>query len=242
MGGSPAGIVRGAFEHPLRLVEELTEHRDLTYLLDLLAPLGGLSLLSPLLAATALPEIALNLLSDTPTQTSIHFHYTAGAIPGPRRRGRSRRRRGSSGGGRARRGPWARHSSLLVLASGVVLGPLPIWAHVPFGSTLATDDHVVTAHDRAAARVLASRSLPTSPSARRTRSERISRSDERIFSFPVIREATWIALDLTRPSYRDNAPGKGFARAYARLQRSGALVGRATGGRCHRPPQKGLVL
>ena len=32
--------------------------------------------------ASALPELALNLLSSTRTQTSIHFHYTAGAIPG----------------------------------------------------------------------------------------------------------------------------------------------------------------
>ena len=38
--------------------------------------------LAPLAALTALPELALNLLSDTRTQTSIHFHYTAGAIPG----------------------------------------------------------------------------------------------------------------------------------------------------------------
>ena len=49
---------------------------------DLLAPLGGLPLLSPLVAASALPELALNLLSGTRTQSSIHFHYTAGAIPG----------------------------------------------------------------------------------------------------------------------------------------------------------------
>ena len=136
---------------------QLTEHRDLTYLLDLLVPLGGLPLLSPLLAASALPELALNLLSDTPTQTSIHFHYTAGAIPGlvaAAVLGASRR---PATVARMPRPPSRRRSSCSCSAPVSCSGPLPIWPHVPFGSTLATDDHVVTAHDRAAARVLRAR-------------------------------------------------------------------------------------
>jgi hypothetical protein len=40
----------------------------------------------------------------------------------------------------------------------------------------------------------------------------------RIFSFPVLREAQWIAVDLKRPSYLDGPPGKRFAAAYARLR------------------------
>ena len=43
---------------------------------------SALPLLAPLTALTAAPELLLNLLSDTRTQTSIHFHYTAGALPG----------------------------------------------------------------------------------------------------------------------------------------------------------------
>ena len=217
VGGSPAGILRGAFAHPVRLVEALSEHRDLTYLLDLLAPLGGLSLLSPLLAATALPEIALNLLSDTRTQTSIHFHYTAGAIPGlvaAAVLGASKllRRRPDAG-------PYLAGALVcVVLGSGILLGPLPFWAHVPFGSTLAADDHVVTDHDRAAARVL--RAIPPGApvSATNTLGAHLSER-RRVFSFPVLREARWIALDLTRPSYLDNGPGTGFPAAYERLQR-----------------------
>lgn len=220
VGGSPAGIVRGAFEHPLRLAQALTEGHDLSYLVDLLAPLGGLSLLSPLLAASALPELALNLLSDTRTQTSIHFHYTAGAIPGlvaAAVLGATRVQRRWPGASR-RLGAGL---LLLVLASGVVLGPLPIWAHVPFGSTLAADAHIVTAHDRAAARVIGVIPPDAPVSATNTLGAHLSER-QRIFSFPVLREATWVALDLTRPSYRDNAAGKRFAPAYARLQRSGA--------------------
>ncbi len=217
--------MRGAFEHPLRLVEALFEHRDLTYLVDLLAPLAGLSLLSPLLAASALPEIALNLLSDTRTQTSIHFHYTAGAIPGlmaaaviGAARVRQRRPTAAPALGKA--------LVLVVLAAGVILGPLPIWAHVPFGSTLAADDHVVTAHDRAAARVL--RAIPPEApvSATNTLGAHLSER-RRIFSFPVIREARWVALDLTRPSYLDNGPGQGFRCRVRAIPEKRALAARS---------------
>ena len=102
----------------------------------------------------------------------------------------------------------------------MILGPLPIWAHVPFGSTLAADDHVVTAHDRAAARAL--RAIPPGVpvSATNTLGAHLSER-RRIFSFPVIREARWVAIDLTRPSYLDNGPGKGFPAAYERFRRSG---------------------
>ena len=217
VGGSPAGILRGAFEHPVRLVEALTEHRDLAYLLDLVAPLGGLSLLSPLLAASALPEIGLNLLSDTRTQTSIHFHYTAGAIPGliaAAVLGASKVRRRWPGAGPQ----LAAGLIAVVLGAGALLGPLPIWARVPFGSTLAADDHVVTDHDRAAARALRAIPAGVPVSATNTLGAHLSER-RRIFSFPVIREARWIALDLTRPSYLDNGPGTGFPAAYERLQR-----------------------
>ena len=44
----------------------------------------------------------------------------------------------------------------------------------------------------------------------------------RIFSFPVLREAEWIAVDRTRPSHRDRAVApEAFAAALARIQASG---------------------
>jgi hypothetical protein len=44
----------------------------------------------------------------------------------------------------------------------------------------------------------------------------------RVFSFPVLREAEWIAVDRTRPSHRDRAVApEAFARALARIQASG---------------------
>ena len=217
VGGSPAGIVKTGIVHPLRLVQAATEHRDLTYLRDLLAPLGGLPLLAPLVAASALPELALNVLSSTRTQSSIHFHYTAGAIPGLMA--------GAVLGAARVRRRWPRSwpvlgraTVVLALAAGVLLGPLPAWRHVPFGSTLATRDHLVSAHDRAAARVLAAVPAGVPVSATNTLGAHLSER-RRVFSFPVLAEARWVAVDLKRPSYLDDALGRKFASAYARLRR-----------------------
>lgn len=217
VGGTPAGIAGTAASHPLRLLEASTEHRDLSYLLDLLWPLGGLSLLAPLVTASALPELALNLLSGARPQTSIHFHYTAGAIPGlvagaVLGAARLQRRR-------PRATPFlGRGLVLLVLGAGVILGPLPIWAQVPGGSKLATRDHIVTPHDRAAARALRAVPAEVAVSATNTLGAHLSER-RRVFSFPVLREARWVAVDLTRPSYLDAAGGEGFAAAYAALRR-----------------------
>ena len=217
VGGSPAGILRTAVLHPLRLLQAATEQRDLSYLLDLLWPLASLPLLAPLVAASALPELALNLLSGTRTQSSIHFHYTAGAIPGLIA--------GAVYGAARVQRRWPRSSPalgrglvLLVLAAGVVLGPLPVWRHVPFGSDLAARDHVVTAHDRAAARVLRAVPAGVAVSATNTLGAHLSER-RRVFSFPVLQEARWVAVDLRRPSYLDDALGRRFAPAYAQLRR-----------------------
>lgn len=211
-------MVQTLFTHPLRFLEAITQGRDVSYVLDLLAPLGGMPLLSPLLAATALPELALNALSDTRTQTSIHFHYTAGAIPGLVA--------GTvlGAGWLQRRSPRAtpfvvRGLVVLVLVSGILLGPLPVWRHVPFGSDLATRDHVVTAHDRAAARVLTVVPHGVPVSATNTLGAHLS-ARRRIFSFPIVKEARWVVVDLTRPSYLDDATGgTRFAAAFAALER-----------------------
>ncbi len=217
VGGSPAGIVKTAFVHPLRIIDAVTEHRDLTYLRDLLLPLGGLPLLAPLVAATALPELLLNLLSGTRTQTSIHFHYTATAIPGLIAGAVFGTARIS------RRFPDAtptlcRGLVILVILAGVLLGPLPLYRHVPLGSRVAARDHIVTARDRAAQRVLGAVPAGVAVSATNTLGAHLSER-RRIFSFPVLREARWVAVDLGHPSYLDSVRAVRFPAAYARLRR-----------------------
>jgi uncharacterized membrane protein len=184
VGGSLGGIAKTAVTDPLVLLQAVTEGRDLTYVLQLALPLLGLFLAAPILLIAALPELAANLLSDVSTQTSIEFHYTApivpclvvGAVFG------------------IARFPRAAPAVLAAsLAGAVALGP--IW-----NGELKPDR--MSAHDRVAARavelipagapVSSTNGLGAHLSARR-----------RVFSFPVLREAEWVAVDLRRASYLD---------------------------------------
>ncbi len=76
----------------------------------------------------------------------------------------------------------------------------------------------MTAHDRAAERVLAAVPPGVAVSATNTLGAHLS-ARRRVFSFPVLREAQWVAVDLERPSYLDDARGRRFAAAYAALRR-----------------------
>ena len=73
-------------------------------------------------------------------------------------------------------------------------------------------------HDRAAARVISAVPGDAAVSATNNLGAHLSER-RRIFSFPVLREARWVAVDVTRPSYLDDATGKKFAAAYARLRK-----------------------
>ena len=222
VGGSPGGMLETAVTNPGAIAGAVTNGRDLAYLGELLLPLLGLPLLAPLAALTALPELALNLLSDTRTQTSIHFHYTAGALPGllvASILGAARLRR---------RFAWARRPEgraivVSALVGGILLGPLPVWSHIPFGSDLATREHVVGRHAEVAARAL--RVIPDDAAVSATNTLGAHLSERRrVFSFPVVREAGWVAVDRTRPSHRDRAVApEAFAGALAGLEASGAF-------------------
>src|SRR6266576_4305685 len=81
VGGSPGGILRTTVTHPWRLFTTGFTGRGLGYVARLALPLGLAMLAAPVLLLAALPELAINLLSAAPAQTSIRFHYTAGLIP-----------------------------------------------------------------------------------------------------------------------------------------------------------------
>jgi uncharacterized membrane protein len=215
VGGSPTGIAETAVSDPGAVAGELAGRRDLAYLRDLLLPLGGVPLLAPSAALTAAPEIAANMLSETATQTSIRYHYTAAAIPGlvaAAVLGAAALRRRLPGSNRV----VPRVAVAVALGAGVVLGPMPFWRHVPLGETAGAKDHVVGAHAGAAARALR-RVPPGAPvSATNTLGAHLSER-RRVFSFPVLREARWVVVDTRRPSYRDQANAR--SRSIAALDR-----------------------
>ena len=197
VGGSAAGIVKTTFTHPLRIAHAAFSGRDLRYLLDLVAPLAGLCLLAPLVLVAALPELAINLLSAAPTQTSIHFHYTAGLIPPLVI---------AAILGASRFGRWAFPVTTVVvlaaLAGSYRLGPIPGWRHVPGGSHFQATAARVTRHDRIAARALALIPQGAVVSATNTLGAHLS-ARRRVLSFPFVQDALWIAADETQPGYAD---------------------------------------
>ncbi len=216
VGGSPGGIARTTVTHPGRITQATTEGRDARYVWQLAWPLGLLPLLSPA-SLTAVPELAANLLSETRTQTSIHFHYTAGAIPGlvvGAILGAAwlvRRRAGLL--------PWL---SLGIVALGVAanvrLAPIPFWQHVPGGESLGANEWRVTPHDRVLARAVASIPDDAAVSATNAIGGHLSQR-RRILSFPRLAGAGWIAADETQASYLDriSAP-EPFAAALRRIR------------------------
>ncbi len=214
VGGSAGGIVKTAFTHPLRIAEAAFSGRDLHYLVDLVAPLAALCLLAPLMLVAALPELAINLLSSATTQTSIHFHYTAGLIPplviaaifGAKRLSR-----------------WAFPVAAAIVVAALVgnyrLGPIPGWRHVPGGQKFQATAARVTVHDRIADRAL--RLIPDDAvvCATNTLGAHLS-ARRRVLSFPFIEDSKWVAADETQPGYADRYAPVPTATQLAALRRN----------------------
>ena len=196
VGSSPGGIVHTALTDPAKIVTTALSGRGLSYLAQLLLPLGLLVVLAPLALIAAVPELAVNLLSAAGTQTSIRFHYTAALIPvlvaaavfGAKRLPASF--------------PAATAALLLCIGANYVLGPMPFWRVFPGAERAQARAAEVTAHDRVAAEALrliprhavvsATNSLGAHLSARR-----------RVLSFPYLQDARWVAADETAPGYAD---------------------------------------
>jgi uncharacterized membrane protein len=191
------GEARAALGHPAALLRLVFDRGGVHYLLDLVLPLAAMSLLAPI-ALAALPGLALNLLSATPTQTSIHFHYTAAITPVLV---------AAAVFGAARlHARWRLPVAGIVLAAALVgnyrLGAIPLWRELPGGETLQARDAVVTEHDRIAARAL--KLIPSDAVVSATNSLGAHLSARRRFlSFPFIEDAKWIAVDETQPGYAD---------------------------------------
>ena len=205
VGGSPSGLAHTATHHPGRVVSQAASERGLRYLAELGLPLAGLFLAAPLVALAAAPDLALNLLSSTRTQRSIHHHYTAGLLAplvAATVLGAALLAR--------RRAGWTMRLALLVVAAAAV-------GNVFLGAISRTWATHVTAHDRVAMRAL--RLIPGDAVVTATNSLGAHLSARRRFlSFPIRGDATWIAVDLTKPGYLDRNDSEATARAVARLR------------------------
>jgi uncharacterized membrane protein len=165
--------------------------RDLSYLVSLLLPLALLPLAGPWALLAALPELGLNLLSSTVTQTSVKTHYAATAAPALL---------AATVFGVARLGARPAYlAALAALAGTILLGPL---GRVPTRAD---------AHDAAARRALALVPAGAPVSATNSLGAHLSER-RRIFSFPVLEEAEWVVVDEQRLTFLDSlAPARARA-------------------------------
>jgi len=220
VGGTPGGIVKTLFTHPGTVLGNAFSGGHLDYLLHMALPLAFLFVLSPLLLVAALPEVALNLLSKNPYQSSVHFHYTAGLIPPlviasvfgaealARRRPDSKR--------------WIGPAIVLVaLASNFWIGALPVWRWVPGGDAFQQNATHVTAHDRIAEKAIAIVPPHAVVSATNSLGAHLS-ARRRILSFPRLDDATWVAVDESNGSYLDGTSPLPAALDLAALRRDPA--------------------
>jgi uncharacterized membrane protein len=76
-GESPKEIVLTVLTNPGAVMTMLGKNEIPKYLNEILGPLGFLSVLSPLALLVALPEFAINALSNNGNMRNIIFHYTA---------------------------------------------------------------------------------------------------------------------------------------------------------------------
>lgn len=173
--------------------------RDLGYLSELLFPLLFLPLAAPLAALAAAPELGLNVLSSTVTQTSVKTHYAAVALPALL---------AATVFGAARLGPKLAYGALVASAAGMLLlGPL--------GRVGLRAD----THDAAARRAL--ELVPPSAPVSATNGLGAHLSErKRIFSFPVLCEATWAVVDERQLTFLDSLRPERARPALAALRRN----------------------
>ena len=130
-GGSPAGVIRWIVAHPGRFARVAASPPRPWFAWRLIAPLGGLPLLSPLAWWIAAPQWLVAALGSHPGLRSIRFHYTA-MLTGPLLIGTvdglARVRRWAL---RARR-PLARRAALAWLGASA-LATSALWSVTPLG-------------------------------------------------------------------------------------------------------------
>lgn len=207
VGGDVPGIARTLFTDPLRIAEVAFAGPKLGSLIAMLAALALLPLLAPFALLVALPELAVNLLSDQAAQSSYRFHYAAPYVPffiwsavlGARRlviwlETRRPVRVAASG--------IAVVALAAVVAGGWLMGPLPFWSHLPGGSKYLAYAYRPNAHDAIARRALAL--IPAGAPVSASNHFGAHLSERRcILTFPQMIGADYVIVDEREPSFGD---------------------------------------
>jgi uncharacterized membrane protein len=81
VGGTPGGILHTAVSSPLDIFGAVGTQLNAAYVVALVLPVAGLCLLAPIALIPAIPELAINLLSNQETQKTLTWQYVAGIVP-----------------------------------------------------------------------------------------------------------------------------------------------------------------
>jgi uncharacterized membrane protein len=207
LGNGPGEVLATIATNPSALTS-VVGWSDARYLALLLLPLLGLWARAPLLAACALPQVGLDVLSAKAEQTSIMFHYSSGIVPFVV---------AASVLGAARLDPerLRRRARLLVQVGAAFL----VFSPLLFGPSYARSLLSPEREARQAAVALVPRAAPVSSTnfLGAHLSER-----ERVFSFPVLAGAEWVVVDTADPTVGDRRDEEAFASRLAALDRNRA--------------------
>ena len=80
-GISTSEIIKNVFLNPIQTIQILLEPDRLNYIRQLFIPLGYLSFIAFPFLIFALPDLAINLLSGSPTMHQIYYQYSATITP-----------------------------------------------------------------------------------------------------------------------------------------------------------------
>ena len=191
VGGSPLGVVRTFFTDPATVIGALIEGHDLAYLVWLGVPLLFLFVLSPGLAAVALPQLFANTLSDFVSMSDPRYHSVAAVIPfliaatvlGIARMAAPRR-------------PLA--ASAVLVSSAVIALFVGPWARAIGSTPLGGRNTLPAAHVRALADAVALVPAGVPVSASNAAGSHLS-ARRYFYSVPMLGRAQWVVVDRTEP-------------------------------------------
>jgi uncharacterized membrane protein len=191
VGGSPVGVLRKLATDPLTVLGALVEGHDIAYVVWLGLPLLFLFLLSPGLAAVALPQLLANTLSDFRSMSDPRYHSVAAIVPflvaatvlGVARLSESRRVPAAS--------------AVLVCSATLALVVAP-WPRAVGATPLGGRASFPAAHAAAVDRAIAS--IPGDAPVTTTNAAGAHLSARRyVYSVPVLGRAEWVLVDLDDP-------------------------------------------